>query len=1087
MAISTSAKLATVKVWNATLVIDETTFQLTAMPSRTLGTNQQRGTCSGVTNVFPDFPSGTEAHVEIMLNGESERYFTGKLDVRPISDNPPTYEVSLIDTQSRFDVPLGEEVVWSNLNWDSVVSNLLHRAGLIDLQIAGIYNPGSAFKVAPNYAITLEATTSIGDLLDELMTFAGAQLLVLEDGRVNVVDAPGWPEDEPTIVYAYGANKAADEFGFTGSKRTLGSSEDVVAEFKAYGPKRPDKQIPDATFKLTGVTGKKDSQQYRLIQTDSCADAIAEREIVRRNRSSTLVEMTAPLNPSLRPGDSLMFRNPILGWSTNTPAIIISTSASDDTMTLQISVGARPAAGDVSNIPPPVADFTLRYEQQPISLSGIIAPYYVVEATYAAYDPSAFEITSFGWTATCDGEVDPESSDVDNPVFVFSTTDGATITLTVESSSGEGDVTTKSVSPPSSALFTRVLSVASPAGWRILTGATGWRTFGEDCTAVPGINDVGPLIAGFLSGELYKTEDYLATDPTLLFTFSAAVRCLFVNESNGQEILAGVGSTIHRSSDGGITWAAGFSFENPINYCESSGADPSEVRVCSGQSLFISYDGGDSFTPLLTGPEGTTCRKVASAPWGHLAVWSGTSDINDATQFEEGGSLDWSTVPVEFLPIDLASVTPVQYQEGYVLAAGAGNDIIRDGLYGQLTYLSAADGPTLLYAVGPDKVVTYLSQTNRGGPHKLVVHNKAFLIDDIEEVFHVGYGQATDPGLPSEFVLLPSGITGAMDKAWHYIPNLGFFGKQLPLAGAEWLGIDINPNNLRHWLIWTATRVYVSMTGGESWIRIELPEVVNLAPNGMDGVSAVFTGKGGEWLVTADYVGAFGANRWSQGYFIYGRDTTITTVRTTGTRVVDPPVSTDVYVSVSQLVRGRDGNIWGYGTDVQVSFSGGDPGPYQIYTIEPTSLTPTLVAASLYAPAALFSTSENKGLALWEENIGYTENYKTTAPTALIAAGYSVAVVDVSPTVQRVFVGNRTGIAEVLTPLVNPTLSVVAGGSTEIGPITAGSRRRGAAAVSADVGIDGRLLIFTYNGMQWVTVSGPEGLTVAGAIGVPEA
>src|SRR5262249_9630328 len=159
------------------------------------------------------------------------------------------------------------------------------------------------------------------------------------------------------------------EFGHTGAHRTLGGSEDRVKAFKAKGPRRPDKSIPDATFTVSGMTsGKYEEQEYKYCQTDNCAKAIATREIVRRNRQSTEVEVNAPLNPSIAAGDTIAFRDIILGFFENTPALILAVSNTGHTMTMRLSVGAAPPEGTISVIPPPIASFTLQYEQQPITV-----------------------------------------------------------------------------------------------------------------------------------------------------------------------------------------------------------------------------------------------------------------------------------------------------------------------------------------------------------------------------------------------------------------------------------------------------------------------------------------------------------------------------------------------------------------------------------------------------------------------------------------------------------------------------------------------------------------------------------------------
>ncbi len=55
---------------------------------------------------------------------------------------------------------------------------------------------------------------------------------------------------------------------------------------------------------------------------------------MRRNRESTQVDVTAPLNPNLCPGDTVWFRHPELGYAENTAAIIVGIGSNGDEMTV---------------------------------------------------------------------------------------------------------------------------------------------------------------------------------------------------------------------------------------------------------------------------------------------------------------------------------------------------------------------------------------------------------------------------------------------------------------------------------------------------------------------------------------------------------------------------------------------------------------------------------------------------------------------------------------------------------------------------------------------------------------------------------
>ena len=1095
-----------VKHWTASLLLAEQVVALAGdLPRRSLGFGQPRGTCSLATQTFPDVAAGTAAKVLITLNGAyTTTFFTGRVDARPISDLPLSYELGLVDSLARLSVPLGTALTWNGQSFADGVRALLTRAGVANEEIGTIFSPGAAYTLGPIDPIVIPGARLVSEALSELLAYGGAGLFVLPDGTLTVVDQPGWPRppDASTPVYAFGAS--GDEMGCFSARRTVVGAESVVATFTAKGPRLSTKRIADATFTVSGLSGKTVTETYPLLQTDACARAIAEREIVRRNRAATEVDVACPLNPNLQPGETVWFRHPELGFPSSTVASIIGIATSGDEMTMNLSVGAQPADGELSRIPPPAPAFTMRYEVQPVSLAGILATATVVEATNTSTDPSGLGITSLQWTAVCSGDRQPEpsSSSEPQPIFVFPTLEGAQLTLAVESSSGEGADLTRAISPPPAEIFTRALSVAAGgAGWRVLAGATGWRSFttAGACTAVPGINDTGPLLAGFAGGELYRSSDYLASAPELLFTFPSAVGSIFVNEANPQEILVSAGTILARSSDGGLAWSPLAAFPADVQYAESSPANPGEIRVCAGGTLFLTMDGGASFTPLVSGPSGSIARKLASAPWGHLVVFSGTTNLADATQFEEGHSVDWSQVPLAHRPLDLASATPLQYEPGYLVAAGDAGDVVRDGLYAQLGYLANAGSTTKLYKLTPGGgggfVATYLTTTVSGGPHKVVMGaGMAFPIDDGTEVdtaHRIGYGQAVNPARPPQLVVLPWSLSGTLDKLWHATPELGWTPRALPRAGVRWQGVDICPVNPNEWLIWDENYVYWTGTAGQTWAEIHLPHGVNILTGQYTLLGVGFSGKGRAWIISRFGARGFGTGRYYQSYVAFGEGPSNLRQRISGDGMLGQ-ISTNAAVvqPVRSIARGYDGELWGIAT-AQQSAQGSSLGSDFVadYTrqvwVDPVGMAIHDAGATVYAPQAPTNPATGRaGYAIWSSNVAQTSNYRTSVAdeATAIAAGTSVAV-----TTAGVFVGGREGIAELRPTLAGTELVVVAGGSYVMGPIATGSARRGAGALALTLTPSGTRVIFAHNGVQWTMTELPEGLiSVCLQIGVVE-
>lgn len=1067
--------LAYEKRWAASYTLDGDVFTPeNDLPSRSISLTQIRSTCQFDIKEYPDMEAGSDAEVTIELNGESERFFTGFVAERPVKTDYH-FTVTLNDILGRLDADTQSEITWSDTDWVDAARQILNEVGIEDGNIGTLFDPGDDFKLGPDYAIIIPAGTSAQSVMSELLSFAGCAILADYDGNVEIVDYPGWGAPlEESIVYARGANREASELGFTDGGRTLGGSEGHVKSFTAKGPKKPNLHIPDATFTISGATGKDVVKNYQYLQTDEAASAIAEREVVRENYRETIVEIQAPLNTSLRPGHSLWFRDEVIGFIENTAALVLSIRTRSVEMTLTLSVGAEPASGELTLIPPPDADFTFQCEVQPITLAGVLQSSVVVQCTDTSSDPSSFTITSRAWTATCSGTVDPSSSSELDPIFTFSTLTGATITLVIEASSGEGDIETKSISPDPSETFTRQLSVAAgPNGWKILVDESGWRSYGSDCTAVPNINPTTLLLAGFENGELYSTEDALLSAPTLLNTFADAVTCIFVNELDPSHVVLGSGNTLFISTSNGLFWSTLHTFDDPVNYAETSPEVAIKYRVCSGKFLWYSED-GSSWSTLVEGPDDSTCMKVASAPWGHLAVFTNTPGNVEAVEdqrpwlFEEGWEINWDLVPDDQIPATLDSVTPWEYAEGYIVSCGQGHtDLIRDGLFGQLTYVASPQADVQLYKLtqtSPGNFsAEYITTATESGPLKLVNHAAAYKIDAVDQVYRIGYGQAMNPLLPPRLILLPQTADPTYDYIHMYDPAEGWTYIDPPAAARVWRGIVINPRNQAEWIIfWTATLNYdddgagafYTANSGVTWVEITELGPTTLLGQRIGGVA--WTGVGSGWFMTGTRHNGFNLNQ-----YVYDQ-------RGDGASLVDyryvlAGVGTAMHRSVMPGIGGfmvsykRDTSFdWIYFPDGEATFE-------DIFT-------------SPAPPGDLLTGVDSQMIGVQGTNIYYTPDYATTVPTIVTSAGTSaVAMAD-----GRILVGGRTSIAEITGFPGSPAVNPIAAFGLTVSTINRGPTRRYAAAFTSD----GK--IYGWNGIQWGSIDSPSPITFCQVIGILE-
>lgn len=835
-------RASTYKQWSAQAWVDGQPYAITGgLPTRTMSALRPRSTAQCELLNLPPTSSDLPVIIDLILNGtKRERFFTGKTDQRSAQSRRWQRAVNVVDLFNR-DRAIATVITWDNRAFADAVTDILTAAGVAATDIDTIYSPGSGYALGSVYPITI--TANCGQILNQLLTYGGAALYVTPAGRVRVVDNPGLPTDSSTIIYARGCDLAAGEFGLTDAGYSIEGNEGVVSSFTATGPKRPDGAIPDGTFTATGITGRTESVTYPYLQTDALAQTIAERELNRRARARVNVWFEAPLNPRLLPGDALLFRDEAIGYSRNTPAMVteVATTA-DGGMRVQLSMGVSLVSGYRSSIAPPVVDFAMTIEQQLLTLAGVPALRAFVQCADQSRDQAGYALTAWAWTAT-GAAVTPTTSSETSPMFHFATLDGAAISLTVTSETGEVATLTKQPVATQTQIFSRVVSVATAAGWRVLNGAT-WQTFSDAgaCTAVPAFNETGGyLYAGFTNGTLYRSADILATAPSLMHTFAAAVQALFVNEGDPTHLSAAIGAALWVSQDAGTTWALRYTFTDLITDLQSSPGNVNELRVCVGNREYISYDGA-TFSPIVTGVAGSTAVMIATAAWGHAVAFNGTTLAADCLMFEEGYAVDWTTVAEASRPHDgLTAITPLLDEPGYIAAAGSINDLVRDGTLTALVLL--AHGGTsgnlykLLWNGSTHFVATLLTTATVVGAGKLINQASAYAIDDVAAT-QIGYGPLATPTPVAEVLLPTAGMSPG--GVWHYTTSWILKNNGLP-SGWYWRKIATNPLNPRDWLLvgdnGTATAsggvylsagqpvVYRTLDAGATWTGIALPQM----------------------------------------------------------------------------------------------------------------------------------------------------------------------------------------------------------------------------------------------------------------------
>ena len=829
------------KDWTARVWIDGTPYTVVGgLPTRSLSSLRPRSTCNVELQTLPPSTLDLSAIVEIVMNGKTETFFMGKTAQRSATSDSYTRTINLIDLIT-LDYGVPADITWSNRSFVAAVTDILTAAGLDATMIDHIFDPGSGYVLAPNYSVTVKKGEAIGQVLGEMMDYGGTAFYTTASGKIRVVDNPGIPASTSAILYANGADLGAGEFGIFNSGVSLEGNETATASFRAYGPKRPDGNVPDGTYTATGVRGKADSKQYRWLQTDTLAQTIATRELGRRARARVNVWFEAPLNPILSPGDSIFFRDSNIGLPTNAQAFVVEVSTTAEaSMRVQIALGASLVDGYATSIVPPRVDFSMTVENQQIVVAGAPASQFFVQCRNASKDPNGYRITSLAWTAVGTGVVPavsytgivpnpqltwtwlsrttdpPPTADaiaknnadfaaIGSPLFFFESLTDATVKLTVGSESGESASLTKTPLALDTQTFTRIVTQAGESGWGVLS-KTGWRYFTVDgavCTAVPPINETGPMYAGWDSGAIYTSADLLATTPTLCVTLAGgSIGCLWVNETTISNVLAGNGTLLSVSNDSGVTWATLHDFGAAVVDVQNSPSNPNEIRVCAGTTQYITYN-GTTWTALTVGPTDSFAKMGAYAPWGHAVAFDGVTSEADSLHFEEGYAVDWTPITEADRPTGgLLSVTPLITEPGYIAGAGAITDLVRDGTLDALVFGASGGGGNIYKLLwnGSWFVASLLLSSTDRGPIKLLNQAHTYPID-LLSASQVGYGPLATPPAGAELLLPTWGATPG--GVWRFdvtTRTWTLLNSGLP-SGWLWCHLAVDPWNTDRWIM----------------------------------------------------------------------------------------------------------------------------------------------------------------------------------------------------------------------------------------------------------------------------------------------
>lgn len=666
--------------------------------------------------VLPEDPGGINLRdpLEIRLgwDGRTLTVFTGEVvGVEEAFDaGGAVYVVTGSGPLARAQLQYWDEVPYAGMADEDIVDDLLTKAGIGARSILGA---GEVLGVVQD--VTLEKGTAPWDLINEIDQVVGYKTWDGPDGVVRRRRISGNPAGTPSTTYTQGV----DIFSVRRPRLVRGIHNHVIVTGLAQETLTPESErfadnplVPNPPQYITY------RHQSDLIEDGTLADVVSLRLITEVNRVVEEVPLVTKGDPRRVPGETIRVTASRLGlgsgalyWCKHV-SHQFGPGGYDTTLTLEGGIGT---AGETTNIPP-IAVFTFRVTRETWLVAGTPTDFWTVTCDgSASYDTDGV-IAVYAWTNNKNADV--SATAYYSTTFTAAEIATATITLTVTDDQGATGFVTQSITAAASATMVRDLYIA--AGSRAEATADGGKTWQ---TWTPGAGTVRstPAIAGddhsyfgLSDGKLYRTDDYVATAPTLVHDFGSQVNAIWIHEENADRVTVGLANgeihnTTNASALGSSTWNLLTTYGSAVWDIVESGAVAGQYRVSIGDSVRITYDEFVSDAAVITFPSGTARQIIPSIiglPGKATATGTGPVRSEDGTVYTYA-----TTAPTDvyagthhirlsiLLVVDRTGKVWKTADAGTVFtniatlpASDPANRAIRDGDNQEIFYVAADDG-----------------------------------------------------------------------------------------------------------------------------------------------------------------------------------------------------------------------------------------------------------------------------------------------------------------------------------------------------------------------------------------------------------
>ncbi len=495
--------------------------------------------------------------------------------------------------------------------------------------------------------ITLASGTPTWSLINDIAQTFGYKVYDSPDGVVRSMLVSGVPATGGAFSYVQGTNIFSISRPRTISK--------IYNQVSVKGLPQPGVTWPTVRQEANSLVPNPPEFNdlpvwSQVIQTAAIASTVAERFMEEVNRVAEEIDLEVPGNPYLQPGMTIQITASNIGINSATSYRIrhVTHTVESDKYTSHVICDGGIGSSGYELGKPPVPVITYQISRETYEVGGTPTDMYTVICDgSASWDmDSAPSTLTFVWTNN--KNADTATTVLYSTAFTQAQMDNATkptVTLVVNdndatSPSGTLTVTIQNTSDP---ITIRPLYVAAYGRAEATpNGGKTWNTWtpggGVNVISTPEIGAEDHSYFGTDNAKLYRTDDYLATAPTLIHTFSDDVNCIYINRANANRVTVGLADgRVYRTLDAdqlaSSTWTLLCDQAAPINWIIESHYAFGTYRIAMSNQILVTNDDFATTSEIMNLGIGATAQRIALSFFANYG--SGSGDLvkrDDGTQ-----------------------------------------------------------------------------------------------------------------------------------------------------------------------------------------------------------------------------------------------------------------------------------------------------------------------------------------------------------------------------------------------------------------------------------------------------------------------